>query len=227
LGYKRRWARPLLLVLTLIWTVLSIAPVSYYFSKTLEYDYGRVTLTQPPAGIVILGGALEYMPMDYPAWVELNQAGERVLVGAMLALQYPKTPVLICGGSGRVWGPAEVTEADRMKVLFENMGIPAKQILIDNRSRNTHENAVFCKQLADGLPPSTGGDWLLVTSAWHMKRSFSVFKKAGWTHLQPYPVDPIGHLEWLHGDPGRQISELGALIKEWIGYFSYQIMGRI
>jgi hypothetical protein len=57
--------------------------------------------------------------------------------------------------------------------------------LLEDRSRNTVENAVFSKALAR---PRLGERWLLVTSGYHMPRSVGTFRKVGFP-VEPYPVD--------------------------------------
>ena len=53
------------------------------------------------------------------------------------------------------------------------------------RSRNTVENALFSKEIAQ---PKPGERWLLVTSAYHLPRAIGVFRKAGFA-VEAYPVD--------------------------------------
>src|SRR6266480_1643798 len=58
-------------------------------------------------------------------------------------------------------------------------------ILLEDRSRNTVENAIFSKAL---VQPKPGERWLLVTSGHHMPRAIGVFRKMGFP-VEPYPVD--------------------------------------
>ena len=55
--------------------------------------------------------------------------------------------------------------------------MPDTAVLIEQESRNTFENAAFSKKLLQqkDLPPP----YLLVTSAWHMRRAQYIFKKEG------------------------------------------------
>ena len=61
----------------------------------------------------------------------------------------------------------------------------ATRVQLEERSRNTVENALFTKALID---PKPGERWLLVTSAMHMPRAVGVFRQAGFP-VEAYPVD--------------------------------------
>jgi uncharacterized SAM-binding protein YcdF (DUF218 family) len=69
--------------------------------------------------------------------------------------------------------------------LLSFVGISRDRAILEDRSRNTVENAVFSKAI---VQPKRGERWLLVTSAYHMPRAIGVFRKAGFP-IEPYPVD--------------------------------------
>ena len=62
-------------------------------------------------------------------------------------------------------GSAEAKAAAR---LLESFGISRDRVLLEDRSRNTVENAVFSKAIVE---PKRGDRWLVVTSAYHMPRA--------------------------------------------------------
>ncbi|OOY22024.1 hypothetical protein BMI86_05720 [Thioclava sp. DLFJ5-1] len=59
---------------------------------------------------------------------------------------------------------------------------PQTRLLLETRSRNTCENARFSHDLAQPKPSKT---WVLITSAFHMRRAMASFKRAGWDGLPP------------------------------------------
>ena len=79
----------------------------------------------------------------------------------------------------------EGREADYLYPLLDSFGVPRERVTLENRSRNTYENAVFAKELAK---PKPGERWLLVTSALHMPRAIGCFRRAGFP-VEAYPVD--------------------------------------
>jgi len=61
----------------------------------------------------------------------------------------------------------------------------ADRILAERQSRDTFENAMFSRQIAN---PRPGELWLLVTSAAHMPRAMAAFRAANFP-VDAYPVD--------------------------------------
>ncbi len=75
----------------------------------------------------------------------------------------------------------KVSEASVMKKTLIEWGVPKNDIITEDRSKSTKENALF---LADKLPRRFN----LVTSAVHMRRSLMVFRKLGKDPI-PVPTD--------------------------------------
>ena len=66
------------------------------------------------------------------------------------------------------------------------LGIPKSDFLIEGESKNTHENAVFTKAFLD--EEKVNGQLLLITAAFHMRRSLACFTKMG-IRAEPYSTD--------------------------------------
>ncbi|MGH8457637.1 MAG: YdcF family protein, partial [Stenotrophobium sp.] len=108
--------------------------------------------------------------------------------------------------------------------FVQSLGLDPKRLILENRSRNTWENAVFSKAL---VHPQAGEHWLLVTSAWHMPRAIGCFRAAGWPVIA-YPVDYMstrgaGDEDF---DPEWRLRKLRFGLKEWVGLIAYHLMGR-
>lgn len=93
--------------------------------------------------------------------------------------------LLISGGSGAVLRP-QGTEAGSLRTLLRLAGVPDSVILLEARSRNTRENALFTKQLLARHPRIRS--LVLVTSAFHERRALGCFARVG-LHPQPFPAD--------------------------------------
>src|SRR5207248_10072596 len=78
-----------------------------------------------------------------------------------------------------------VAEASATLGFVLEEGVAENRIVLEERSRSTHENAVFAKEL---IRPSTAETWILVTSAFHMPRAVASFRAVDWPVI-PYPVD--------------------------------------
>ena len=176
-------------------------------------------------GVVVLGGALSNSKLwTAHKQVALNDQAERMTAAVSLALQYPHLKLLFTGGIASV-PPKGLTEAVRAKMFFDQMGVAPAQVIYEDQSRNTYENAAL-SATTPGVNPKQ--PWLLLTSAFHMPRSMGVFLKTGW-NVTPYPVDYRTTLEndWtdfsLHEGPQRWY----LAVHELLGYYVYRWSGMI
>lgn len=176
------------------------------------------------AGIVVAGGLLDPAVSAARGQVALNGAADRLFAFAELAARYPEAKLIYSAGSGSLTRQ-DVKEADFVTPLLARLGVPTDRILLENRSRNTHENAVFSRQLAGADAAET---WILVTSAFHMPRAVGTFRKAGWSVL-PYPTDFQFDPASSAGfglNPMAGLRQLSAASHEWIGLLAYRLSGR-
>jgi len=179
----------------------------------------------PPDGIIVLGGAIVPEVSAVRNEPQVNEAAERVLAFAALALRYPDARLVYSGGSGSLINN-EAKEADQAAELMERLGIPRARVEIERRSRNTAENAAFTKAL---VQPKPGERWLLITSAAHMPRSIGIFRKEGFP-VAAYPVD------WRTGGDdsdllpfdriSRGLPRLDVATREWVGLIVYWLAGK-
>lgn len=136
--------------------------------------------------------------------------------------------ILVSGGVGRLFNVGE-PEADVIARVLVMMGVPPGDILTENQSRNTHESAVELKKmLADSVKQE---ECLLITSAFHMRRSRACFAKVGLT-LDTFSTDFLSHKRKFSID-GLLIPKVEAvvhwhvLMKEWVGFVAYTLAGYV
>src|SRR5690349_7672274 len=98
--------------------------------------------------------------------------------------------ILISGGSGKLVGESR-PEADKFKDAMLLMGVPDSVILIENQTRNTFESAVEVKKMLADFDYSDK-ECMLITSAFHMRRSMACFQKAG-LNPTPFSTDFYSH----------------------------------
>ena len=137
--------------------------------------------------------------------------------------------ILVSGGSGRVIRQDE-PEANKYKKVMLMAGVSESDIILENKTRNTHESAVAVKKILDSLHFKSE-DCLLITSAFHMRRSMACYRKAGLT-LEPFSTDFYGLADktfiptfFIPSIHGFIIWE--KLFKEWVGFVAYKIAGYI
>lgn len=176
-------------------------------------------------GIIVLGGGFEGAVNLARGGYELNASGDRFVETAILARRYPDVPVVITGGSGSMLLEGE-GDADTAPRLLAALGIEPDRFVLENRSRNTDENAAFTRDMVD---PQPGQTWLLVTSAFHMPRSVLLFRAAGFD-VTPWPTDyRTAGTETLGPAQSNAITNLHITtiaIREWIGLIAYRLTGR-
>ncbi len=110
------------------------------------------------------------------------------------------------------------------------MGVADQDILVENESRNTHESAVNIKPTLASLQYDAD-DCLLITSAFHMRRSLACFRKEGLI-IAPFSTDFYAHPRFFYPDvlfiPNLDAMVLWQkLIKEWVGIIAYKLVGYI
>jgi uncharacterized SAM-binding protein YcdF (DUF218 family) len=156
-----------------------------------------------------------------------GKSSDRFIQAANLYHTGKVKQLIISGGSGNFW-KVEPPEAGFLKKELIKNGIPDSAILIENRSRNTYENAKYTHQLIDSL--HLKGPFLLITSALHLPRAKKIFSKLG-INCIPYPCDfkqypTVNHfMNTIYPDVSY-LKDWEYLIKEIVGSLVYQIMGK-
>jgi len=178
-----------------------------------------------PDGIVLLGGMIVPDVSSARGTVSLNEAAERITATAELARRFPGARIIITGGSNALIFDAAVEAIFAIRQL-EALGVAHERITAEEQSRNTSENAVFSRLIAN---PKPGERWLLVTSAYHMPRAIGVFRTAGFP-VEAYPVD------WRTRGPADLVRPFESLsdglrrtdtaTHEWVGLLAYRLTGK-
>jgi uncharacterized SAM-binding protein YcdF (DUF218 family) len=206
--------------------LVGFLPLGKALSVPLE---NRFPLWEPagaaPAGIVVLGGAISAYKLATRGEVGINEAAERVIAVPVLAKRYPAARIIYSGGDASLFANRG-REAAVVTSLFESLGVPASRLTLEDRSRNTAENAAYSKALAQ---PKPGERWLLVTSAVHMPRAIGAFRQAGFD-VEAYPVDyqTNGWRDVLDvfGSVSGALSRTDSALHEWIGLIAYRLTGK-
>jgi uncharacterized SAM-binding protein YcdF (DUF218 family) len=206
--------------------VLGLSPAANWLILPLETRFPKPSLEgRPVDGIIMLGGAVLERHSAAHDEIALNDAGERILALVELARRHPQAKLVVTGGSGFYSG-ATTTEAEVLRTKIGRLGLPAERIIFEDRSVNTHENAIFSKALTG---PRPGETWLLVTSAWHMPRSVGIFRAAGWP-VVAYPVDfrTAGWRDAWRGfvSVSDGLRRADVATREWVGLVAYRLTGR-
>lgn len=222
-----RAGQRIMVVSALLYGILGLSPLGVWLMLPLEDRHPRAMLSvdQPPAGIIVLGGAIDTLvagARDGPAF---NEAAERMTEAVLLARRYPEARLAFTGGQIEILY-AGVTEAAAARKFFTDFGIDPARMIFEDRARTTWENALYTKALIDGR---ARGGWLLVTSAFHMPRALGCFQTQG-VDVRPWPVDyrTRGAQDWLRlfPRPSEGLRRIDLAAKEWISLFLHRMAGR-
>jgi uncharacterized SAM-binding protein YcdF (DUF218 family) len=136
--------------------------------------------------------------------------------------------ILVSGGSGQLIDSGH-READQIASALIMMGVNPEDIVTENKSRNTHESSLEVKAiLRKEVEPE---DCLLITSAYHMRRSRACFAKIDWP-VDTFTTDFLSHtrkftLDILIVPKIDGLWMWNTMIKEWVGCAAYWVAGYI
>lgn len=221
---RARWSLPLGLAGLLVLLVFSNQRVAQALARSAE---SGVRSTMRPEGTydaaIVLGGCLDPEPTEATRTAQYNEASERLMAAYELLRSGNVRQVLLSGGSLDP-RPGAAVEAQALAGQLELWGIEPGRIVVEERSRNTRENAVESARLV-----ATHG-WkslLLVTSAAHLPRAQGCFRAVG---LRPdaYPVDfrHAGAQAGLDLEPrAKALADSTDVLRELAGRVIYRAMG--
>ena len=171
---------------------------------------------------IVLGGISDYDKITKSH--NFNKHADRIMDAQQLYHQGKIKKILISGGNGMLFNDGYI-EANAMRDYLLLNQIPSEDILIENTSRNTKENAFNSAEILKKKYPK--GNFLLITSAIHMKRAQFCFEKAGITTkafatdcTTSYTNFSIGHILLPSAEA---LDKWEDLIHESIGYLVYKI----
>lgn len=213
-------------IISICWFVFFTNPFIIH-QLTLGWQQPKKLLAQNESystGIV-LAGFISFNYKEKQGYY--GQASDRFIQALRLYKLGHIKKILITGGSGSLWNQ-QYKEADFVKEQLLEFGIPPQDIIAENQSKNTFENAVNTKKILDSL--QLPQPYLLITSALHMKRSLQVFTHAG-IKCVAYPA----HFMAIDNPPtvaSVLMPSAGAftgwdlLLKEVVGLMVYKITGK-
>jgi uncharacterized SAM-binding protein YcdF (DUF218 family) len=171
--------------------------------------------------IILLGGgslpkAPDFSGLGIPTDTMLGR-----IVTAVRLQQKLNVPIIVSGG--KVY-QNESSEASIAKRLLIDLGVKEDEIILDEKSRDTYENAKYTKEIClrnDYKHP------ILVTSASHLKRSLLSFESVG-IDLVPYPAsfkskrDPTYRLHEFLPRSGS-LAQSSSALHEYLGILFYKL----
>ena len=172
---------------------------------------------------ILLGGMISLTSSEEN--IQFSNHNDRLLNTLDLFHSKKIDKILITGAAGSL--SSDLKESQILKKYLNKVGVPDSCILIEDKSKNTYENAIYCEKILNNFP--NNNSYLVITSDYHMRRSLACFKN---THLNVYPFvkkSDIKHfdLEWILIPQSNILFEWKVLFHEMIGYITYKAIGYI
>ncbi|MEM7191373.1 MAG: YdcF family protein [Pseudomonadota bacterium] len=226
-----RWGRRFVCMGAILLLVVGLSPLGNALILPLEDRFTRADIgpSSTVTGLIILGGAENRLVGSARKAPTLNEAGERLLEGAILARAYPEAKVAFSGGDAGILYKSD-SEAQGAADILTKLGVSRERLILEANARDTYENAIYLKkELVDRDALGEGTRWLLITSAYHMPRSIGVFREAGFD-VEAWPVDYRTRGPADFSKPFDKVSEglrrVDTATREWVGLLAYWLTGR-
>lgn len=100
--------------------------------------------------------------------------------------------IMLCGGVLKAFPGGRCSEAEHMRKAALELGVPEEDIILENSSQNTIENILFALiELQRAFWLNNVHSVLLVTTAYHMRRSLTIARYLFPDHIAiiPCPTD--------------------------------------
>ena len=234
LSSKKRIGRVLVYAGAGLYLLLSMTPIAEVMYSRLEHAHPPMLEADTRASMVVVlsgyGEGLSFLPVTSQLNVE---AVARMAEGLRIYREIPDARILMSGGQVRF---GDVPISMIMAEFARTMGVPADDILVEDRSSTTYENLFEVKKLIGSEP------FILVTSSVSMRRAMGVAEKLGmsaipapaaiwasryytadlsaWESIRKF-VGDIGHPK------NRRIEYLQRVYHEHLGYLWYRARGWI
>ena len=164
----------------------SFNPVADAMLLPLEDQARAAAATAPPCcydSIIVLGAGVVTAAPPLRPDPELTDSSDRLWHAMRLYRRGIAPRIVVSGGSytARSGGPSQ-TEAEAMREVLVDMGVPADRIVLEGRSLNTIDNIREVRALVGSERVA------LVTSGFHMPRALRLARQAQ-LNAEAFPTD--------------------------------------
>ncbi|MEQ8324620.1 MAG: YdcF family protein [Vicingaceae bacterium] len=195
-------------------------------SEALKYWEGEnEDISGTYEGAIVLGGYGNWNNLHHT--FNFNESSDRLLYAFKLYRNQEVRKIILTGGSGMITKQRE-KESRFVRDYLNHLCIYPEDILVEDESRNTFENAVnTAKLLRERFPIDSR--FLLITTASHMRRAKACFEKQGVVIeclRVDFQVDDDDYtLSTILIPSLSALQTWRMLFKEMLGYRIYQING--
>ena len=159
--------------------------------------------TGEKADCIIVLGSTKAAKYRVPVAVEAYKAGRA-------------SKIMLCGGKLRDFSDGKYSEAQHMHKAALELGIPEEDIILENSSQDTVENILFAMiEMQRNFWLNKIRRVLLVTTAYHMRRSLAIARYLLPEHITVIPCladdNNTRRDNWMHTPVGTQRAKAEAM----------------
>lgn len=225
---NRTKSRRSIIAATIFFYIFSTTAIIEEFVRLWEAPATAISTVKPhDVGILLTGGTTinNKLPAEN---IYLGITSDRIGQTVQLYKSGKIKKILLSGGEVTVFGKSKNREIDQMQKYLIISGVPKEDIYLEDRSTTTRENATLSSKILKEKFPNQS--YMLITSAFHMKRAEKCFEKVG-IKVTSYSANFLTSerrysiLDFLPASGNMFIVQL--VFREIIGYVSYWIFGWI
>ncbi len=219
---KRKVLSKIVNILIIFLLILSFSPIGSKSLKYLEKDYFNQSQINEVDNIIVLGSITNLNSTIKTGKIHLDEMSEKLFSVLTLSINYPNAKIYIVGGDNKL-NKDEIDEIFIAKKFFDKINFNLKNVYFINNTRNTIENFNALTKI-DILKQNN----ILITSAFHMKRSLMIADYYGLEFI-PYAVNfkSIEQSTLLNSyqtfDAVRNIMNFNIFFNEILGIISFKI----
>jgi len=213
----------LFLVLFLFFGYIPLS--NFLLNKVEDYIQPSKHPIQQLTGVVVLGAGFDSGIISKERnQIALDHSVSRLTKSIEIYNKNPRILILLSGfsknSSNEGWSDLEM-----VKKFYLDQGVRFENLIFEDQSRNTFENAFFSKDIVNKYK----GSWGLITTASHMPRSYLLFKKQGLI-LEPINVNyrtGTTKIFWLNFNIKKGLADWSIIFHEIFGLAYYKITNKI
>ncbi|MEO0972217.1 MAG: YdcF family protein [Pseudomonadota bacterium] len=205
----------------------AFSPLSTWLMAPLEERFERFNArVDTPCGFIVLAGAEQVSLTNLHGTPHLNGFADRLTSLVVLAAQHPDATLVHSGRGSTRRGHTQSTVAR----WFFRAALPEREVVYENRSRNTYEAAVEVARMFETgslvREPIAGCRWGIVTSAFHIPRAMGAFRAQDLNDVLAVPTDyTTGPTNFALPQAAAHLTQLDWAAHEWVGLLWYRVHG--
>ena len=218
---KNKFVFSVLKINLILIILIAFLPFGKVGLRYLENDFINQTSFKNLQNIIVLAGPEDINSTIITKKLNLNSSSERLIASVKLANKFANSKIYYVGGNGYIINK-NLSELTVAKKFYEDIGFNLDRIDFIGNTSNTIENLNEIQKL------NLNTETVLITSAFHMKRSMIIANQLGISTI-PYAVDfrSISNQHILNGyqkfSVSKNLGDFDLFIRELVGIIAYKI----